>query len=75
MGKVILEFDSTEDQSEINFALNGYKWYLAVWDMDQYLREQIKYNQNLTEDQYKVLEEAREKLSEIKSDYNLSFED
>lgn len=75
MGKVILEFDSVEDQTEINHALNGYKWYLVVWDMDQYLREQLKYNLNLTEEQYQVLEEAREKLKEIKSDYNLSFND
>ena len=47
MGKIILEFDSVEEADEIINALDGYKWKLAIWDLDQHLREQVKYNSNL----------------------------
>jgi len=54
-------------------AVSSYKsYFFALWDMDQYLRTQLKYNNNLTDD---ALDEAREKLSEIMEEYGISFED
>ncbi len=47
MGKVILEFDSVEEQDEIHSALNGYKYKLAFWDLDQRLRDTTKYGKPL----------------------------
>jgi hypothetical protein len=46
MAKVILEFDSIEDQDDIQSAINGYKWKLAMWDLDQELRKTTKYGQS-----------------------------
>lgn len=46
MAKVILEFDSTEDQEDIQSAINGYKWKLAMWDLDQELRATTKYGKS-----------------------------
>ena len=43
MAKVILEFDAIEDQDDIQSAINGYKWKLAMWDLDQELRATTKY--------------------------------
>jgi hypothetical protein len=35
MAKVIIEFDTFEEADEIRNALDGYKWKLAMWDLDQ----------------------------------------
>ena len=43
MGKIILEFDSFEEKEDARDALDGYKWKLAVWDIDQKLRQTTKY--------------------------------
>jgi len=43
MGKVILEFDSVEEQTEIKEALDGYKWKLSMWNLDQELRTIVKH--------------------------------
>ena len=43
MAKVILEFDSVEEQDAIHCALDGYKWKLAIYDLDQELRSTTKY--------------------------------
>ena len=46
MAKVILEFDAVEDQDDIRTALDGYKWKLAMWDLDQELRSTTKYGKS-----------------------------
>ena len=38
MGKIILEFDSIEESVEARNALDGSKWKIAMWDLDQKLR-------------------------------------
>ena len=43
MGKVILEFDSLEEQDDINMALNGYKYSVILHQLDNDLRGITKY--------------------------------
>lgn len=81
MGKVILEFDSVEEQEDIQSALNGYKWKLAVWDIDQLLRSTTKYdvsileqNKPASEEEYKIAEKLREEIRGILDDYNLKLD-
>ncbi len=81
MGKVILEFDSVEEQVEIKEALDGYKWKLAVWDIDQLLRSTTKYdvsilkhNESATEIEYEVAERLREGIREILNGYNIQLD-
>ena len=78
MGKVILEFDSVEEQEDIQSALNGYKWKLAVWDIDQLLRSTTKYdvsileqNKPASEEEYNIAEKLREEIRDILNEYNL----
>ena len=78
MGKVILEFDSVEEQDDIQSALNGYKWKLAMWDLDQELRKTTKYGQSaLSRDgeassiEQDIAERYRELLREALSSYGL----
>ena len=36
MAKVTIEFDTVEDQHEMDMCINGDKWYLVAWEMSQY---------------------------------------
>jgi len=74
MAKVTIEFDSIEDKDEMEMCLNGMKWYLLAWELDQYLRGRLKYEDNLSEDAYKALDEARDKLHELRSEDGLTFD-
>jgi len=71
--KITLEFKD-EDAEEALTALDGYKWKLALWDLDQYLRSQVKYNTDLTEQAYEALENCRYKISIILENYNLKLD-
>lgn len=74
MGEIILKFDSIEEADDARTALDGYKWKLAMWDLDQFLREQIKYNNKLSEETYNAYEEVRGRIRDILNDYNLNLE-
>lgn len=80
MGKVILEFDSVEEQEEIQDAINGYKWKLVVEDFDKELRKTTKYgtsfigNEHACSVEDAVAEKYREKIREILSEYKLKLD-
>ena len=71
--KITLEFKD-EDAEEALTALDGYKWKLALWDLDQYLRSQVKYNTDLTEQAYEALENCRYKIGLILDEYKLKLD-
>lgn len=74
MGKIILEFDSIEESIDARDALDGYKWKLVVWDIDQELRKSIKYDNTLSADTYNAFEKLREEIRRILENYNLNLE-
>jgi hypothetical protein len=74
MAKVILEFDPIEDRDEMESAINGWKWKMLVWDLDQHLRSELKYNDSITGDVYEALEKVRNYLHEQKNDSGLTLE-
>ena len=81
MAKITLEFDAVEDQDDIRSALDGYKWKLAVWDIDQKLRSTTKYgvsvlkhNETASEIECEIAEKYRGIIREILGDYNLNMD-
>jgi hypothetical protein len=74
MAKVTLEFDSYEDREEMESALNGGKWKMLVWDLDQHLRSELKYNDSITGDVYEAIEKIRKHLHELKNESGLTLE-
>jgi mannose-6-phosphate isomerase-like protein (cupin superfamily) len=66
--KATLEYNLPEDQEEFNHATNGFNYYMALVEMDQWLRAEYKYNGN------EEMWEVREKLREIISDNNVKIE-
>ena len=79
MGKIILEFDSIEEQYDARVALDGSKWKLAMWDLDQKLRSATKYgvidNREATPEEQDMADKVREFIREILNDYNLNLEE
>ena len=74
MAKVTIEFDSFEDREEMESALNGAKWKMLVWDLDQHLRSELKYNDAITGDVYEALDKIRKHLHELKNESGLTLE-
>jgi hypothetical protein len=79
--KVTIEYDGEEEREDLQLALNGYKWKLAIWDLDQHLRETTKYARsilsndgNSTEIEREVAEKLREFIRETLDDYNLNLD-
>jgi hypothetical protein len=80
MGKIFLTFDTVEEADEIRNALDGYKWKIAFWDLDQKLRSITKYGESLIQDSASEIEQEiasamREELRNVLSSYNLNLED
>jgi len=71
--KITLEFKD-EDAEEALTALDGYKWKLALWDLDQYIRSEIKYNTDLTDEAHIALQDCRDKISIILDEYSLKLD-
>lgn len=74
MAKVTIEFDTVEDKDEMEMCLNGSKWYLVAWELDQYFRSRMKYEETLSNDGYNAVEAARCKLRELISESGLTFD-
>ena len=66
--KATLEFNLPEDQDDFNHATNGFNYYMALVEMDQWLRAEYKYNDK--EEMYEV----REKLREIIFENNVKLD-
>jgi len=79
MGKIILEFDSVEEQSDVRTALDGYKWKNAMWELDQLLRSTTKYavfeKREATEVERDMADKIREAIRDILNEHNLNLED
>jgi len=79
MGKIILEFDSFEEQDDARMALDGVKWKVAMWDLDQELRSVTKYGtfngREATGEEQNMAESLRESIREVLNRSNLNLED
>ena len=74
--KATLEFNLPEDQSDFRCAVNGVSWMSVCWDMDQWLRFELKYNDSKYSDkEYELLEKVREELNNKMIDHGVSFYD
>lgn len=78
---IILEFGEDEAK-DAEIALNGWKWKLAMWDLDQLLRSTVKHgvsilnkNQEATSEEINVADKIRDEIREILNGYSLNLED
>ena len=67
--KAILEFELPEDREEYVAASRGMEWALLVLDIDQFIRNKIKYEQ----DKDGILQLVRDRLHFNMEEKGLNF--
>lgn len=78
--KAILEFDlndfENDDRSQFQDAVDGPKWKMAMWDLDQWLRAQYKYmpDTEYSKEAYEAYEKSREELYRIINEAGLKLD-
>lgn len=70
MPKAKLEFDLPTEQVEFELAIKAVDWKYVLYDFDQWLRCEIKYND--VSNDYQTI---RNKLYEFLEDRNLNFDE
>ncbi len=74
--EAILKFNLPEENHEFKMAIDGAKWSSSMWELDQWLRSEMKYNsESFSENQYEVYKKIREKLYYIINENGITFED
>jgi len=67
-----LRFQLPEEQFEFETAVDAAKWYHVAVDVDEYLRQQIKYK-SLSSDVFKALQDVRTMLHETVTEEGLQL--
>ena len=70
--KAILEFNLPEEKEEFDAASKGMDWALVAWEIDQHLRNELKYG-NLSSDGRIRLEKTRTALNDMIADRGLVY--
>ena len=70
--KAILEFNLPEDKEEFETASKAMDWAIVAWDIDQLLRDKLKYGK-LFPNTRETLEEIRNTLNEMLVNRGLNY--
>lgn len=75
--KAILEFDLNEQEDIVAHkrATKALDMAIVLWDIDHYLRTQIKYNETLSEEAHDAFESVRQRFYEILNERNVSIDE
>lgn len=70
-----LEFDTSEPEDRRSFMVHSHAidMSIALWDTHIMFRNKLKYDEELTEEQYKVLEWANDEFNKILRENNIEF--
>ncbi len=71
--KAQLTFNLPEDHEEFTDAVNGNAYKAVIWQIDMYLRSQLKHGE-LPESEYDKVQEIRDELHSIMNEHNVSYE-
>ena len=73
MTKVIFTVEA-ESEYDLRVYTQATAMAHSIWELDQYLRSEYRYNDNLTEAEYSIYEKMREKLREILNENDVIIE-
>jgi len=71
--KATLEFNLPEDHKEHILAVNAMGFAIACWDIDQRLRDWLKYGHKF-ESADEALEKTREAVRDILDEHNINLD-
>ena len=69
--KIKIEYDMPDERGELDYALDGYKYQVVLQDIDNYLRKILKYDDSISDKEYDIYEEIREKIYNIAEENNI----
>ena len=65
----------TDDKEEAELHLKAGDYKICLWDLDQWLRNHVKYNpEQLSEPQVNILEKTRDELRDLLIHHNISLD-
>ena len=76
MSEAILKFNLSEpeDLEEFELASNARKYSLVLWELDQYLRNKVKYPAENAHDEYTdAMAQVRDELWKIMQSFNVDI--
>lgn len=73
MPKVTLTFKMPEEEQEMRTALEGGKYYSVLWELDQFCRSRVKYDENVPEEGKEAYEAVRGKMNSLMAENGLGF--
>lgn len=68
--KITLEFEDLEDAQ---IYLDAYKYYSSLYEFKEHLRDKLKYDDTLTDEEYNTIEEISNLFHNILNENNLSI--
>ena len=68
--KAILEFILPDDKAEFDTATKAMDWAILAWDLDQYIRNRLKYKSEKLD-----TSSAKEELEIIRNELHILMED
>ena len=76
--KMILEYDCEEEEHDARVALDGYKWRMAMWELDQLLRSATKHGsferREATSEEMDMADKIRDAIRDILNEHNLNLD-
>lgn len=72
--KAILKFDLPDERYEFERAVEAQRWQFFAHNLNEYIRKEMKWNEALTEGEYKVLDKLHKKLFELLEEERLSLD-
>jgi len=72
MIKITQEFEREQEAAN---SLKTVDYWCSLFDLDEWLREQVKYNNDLSVDEYDTYDRTREKLRDIMDRHGVNLMD
>lgn len=75
MPKAKIEYNLPEEQDDFELATNARKYYAILFDLDQYLRNFVKYPSDKEDPIFTdTMAKVRDELWKLMNSYNLDFD-
>ena len=71
--KATIEFDLPENDYEHKCAVNAIEMACFIFETFSYIRNAIKHDQNVTDEQVEILEKLRDDMNERINDHCINF--
>ena len=71
--KAILEFELPDDKVEFDTASKAMDWAILAWDIEQYIRNRLKYEKDLDVSSLEELQLLRNELHHKMDESGLQF--